>query len=368
MWIPFYGKSVGDWEPGECTVSCGGGERVHQRAIVAEASGGGAQCPPLTMRVSCNTQHCPIDCEMSDWSGFSGCSKDCGGGVMMRSRVEEVSPDYGGAGCPEADEAITCNEDACDSDCTLTLWSDWSECSSACGGGVRARTKSVWPGYEARGMGHCAEADDPSRLSTEPCNEDACPESIECKSKVDLILVVDMSGSLRSSGRELERSAVRSITERLDLEATRVGVVEFASEARIAAPLAAALPALEDDAEDLGEKTKLAAALELALNQLTSAGREDAASIVAVLTDGGANSREDTAFVAAKVKETARLVFISTTDQDFEVLSAWASVPAGQNMLLADEPPSRLVASLCPEVNCTGNITDFNRTQCASFR
>merc|ERR1719327_596547 len=160
------------------------------------------------------------DCEVGDWQPGE-CSVDCGGGVMMRSRVEERSPDYGGEGCPEADEAITCNEDACDADCLLALWSDWSTCSSACGGGVRARTKSVWPGYEARGMGSCPDVDDPSRLSTEPCNEDACPESIECKSLIDLVLVVDMSGSLREGGRELERRAVQNITERLDFGAVQ---------------------------------------------------------------------------------------------------------------------------------------------------
>jgi uncharacterized protein YegL len=359
---------VGEWQPGDCTVSCAGGERYLTREIVAEASGGGAQGPPLQMRVACNHQPCPIDCEMSDWSGFSGCSKDCGGGIMMRSRVEEKSPEYGGEGCPEADEAVECNTDACDADCMLQLWSDWSTCSSACGGGVRARTKAVWPGYEARGMGACAEADDPSRLSTEPCNEDACPESLECTSKVDLILVVDSSGSLRSEGKSLEHAVLSEITGRLDLAGdARVGVIEFGTDSVVSAPLGAAVPTLPEEV-DVGEKTKLPAALELALNQLTSNGREDAASIVAVLTDGGANSREDTAFVAAKVKEVARLVFIATSDRDHESLSAWASVPAQQNLLLADEPPSRLVAAICPEVNCTGTVTDENRTQCESFR
>jgi len=360
---------VGEWAPGECSVSCAGGEKVLTRAIVAASSGGGAQCPPLQMRVACNTQHCPIDCVMDDWSGWSGCSKDCGGGIMTRSRVEERSPDYGGQGCPEADDAIECNTDACDADCELMGWSDWSTCSSQCGGGVRARTKSVWPDYEARGMGSCPAVDDPLRLSTEPCNEEACPESLECKSEVDLVLVVDASGSVRSAVKELELRVARNISDRLDFSVAQIGVVEFGSKARISAPLAAAPLELPADApEDLGEKTRLTAALELALNQLTTNGRENAASIVAVLSDGGANTREDTAFVAAKVKEVARLVFISTTDRDFEVLSGWASVPAEQNMLLADEPPSRLVAALCPQVNCTGTVTDVNRTQCESFR
>merc|ERR1719506_2073565 len=36
---------VGEWQPGECSVECGGGERTLTREVVTPASNGGAECP-----------------------------------------------------------------------------------------------------------------------------------------------------------------------------------------------------------------------------------------------------------------------------------------------------------------------------------
>merc|ERR1719253_935717 len=77
---------VSEWEESQCSVECGGGERELTRGIVVQPTGG-AVCPPLVEKEACNAHPCPIDCVMGDWSGWSACSKDCGGGVMQRSRI-----------------------------------------------------------------------------------------------------------------------------------------------------------------------------------------------------------------------------------------------------------------------------------------
>merc|ERR1719301_382183 len=53
---------VGEWQPGECSVECAGGERTVTREVVTPASNGGAECPIMIDKQSCNMQPCPIDC------------------------------------------------------------------------------------------------------------------------------------------------------------------------------------------------------------------------------------------------------------------------------------------------------------------
>merc|ERR1719463_472564 len=81
---------------------------------------------------------------MGDWSGWSACSKDCGGGVMARSRPVEREAAYGGETCREPEETVGCNTAACDADCVTGFWGDWSACSKACGSGVRVRASRRW--------------------------------------------------------------------------------------------------------------------------------------------------------------------------------------------------------------------------------
>merc|ERR1719316_609386 len=77
---------VGEWQPGECSVECGGGERTLTREVVTPASNGGAECPIMIEKEPCNMQPCPIDCVVDMWSEFGACSKDCGGGIQTRVR------------------------------------------------------------------------------------------------------------------------------------------------------------------------------------------------------------------------------------------------------------------------------------------
>merc|ERR1719316_1694640 len=133
---------VSEWQEGECSVECAGGTRALTRTIVVEPNGG-ADCPPLVEMESCNMHACPIDCVMGDWSEYSACSKDCGGGVMTRSRLAITEAEHGGEMCGEAVDPVQCNVDACDKPCELGFWSDWGECSKACNAGIQTRFRDV---------------------------------------------------------------------------------------------------------------------------------------------------------------------------------------------------------------------------------
>merc|ERR1719426_474489 len=90
---------VGEWQPGECSAECGGGERAITREVVTPASNGGAECPPMIEVEPCNLQPCPIDCVVDEWSEYGLCSKDCGGGIQTRVRRALTDSEHGGEPC-----------------------------------------------------------------------------------------------------------------------------------------------------------------------------------------------------------------------------------------------------------------------------
>jgi len=144
---------VSEWS--ECSAECGGGSRT--RTILVEPQNGGAPCPPLVEE--CNTDPCPIDCQ---WGPWSECSAECGGGIQTRSIAVEAQ--YGGQECTGPSEQ-ECNTQECKEviDC---VWSDWSECSAECGGGIQTRfilTPAQNGGKECTGS------------TEQECNTQECP-------------------------------------------------------------------------------------------------------------------------------------------------------------------------------------------------
>merc|ERR1719478_280364 len=110
---------VGAWQPGECSVECAGGERTVTREVVTPASNGGAECPIMIDKESCNMQPCPIDCVVGEWSDYGMCSAPCGGGIMSRVRQPLTDAEHGGEPCGDLSETQECNVFACDMPCEL---------------------------------------------------------------------------------------------------------------------------------------------------------------------------------------------------------------------------------------------------------
>merc|ERR1719252_113760 len=124
---------VGAWQPGECSVECGGGEMTLTREVVTPASNGGAECPIMIDKQSCNMQPCPIDCVVGEWSDYGMCSAPCGGGIMSRIRQPLTDAEHGGEPCGDLSETQECNVFACDMPCELDPeWTEWTPCSKDC--------------------------------------------------------------------------------------------------------------------------------------------------------------------------------------------------------------------------------------------
>ncbi|CAL1127820.1 unnamed protein product [Cladocopium goreaui] len=176
--------TMGDWTQwGTCSTTCGPGSQLRLRGIRVGPANGGQECSAdLNETKECDPGVCPVDCQWSSWEGWSRCSRTCNGGINSRKRTEKVSAAHGGRACVgSADEDGVCNIQGCPVDCKWIPWSEWSACSSSCGGGTRTQSRVVeiapqWGGLE------CETKNDlggPPNEKTESCNEQPCP--VDCQ-------------------------------------------------------------------------------------------------------------------------------------------------------------------------------------------
>merc|ERR1719272_2501271 len=102
---------VTDWTAGECSKVCmaskddqPGTQLLTRKKIMDRNNFGGQEygssCPPLSRSVSCNEGSlCPVDCKMSEWTGWAKCSRKCGGGEQYRTRSVQQPAVASGAAC-----------------------------------------------------------------------------------------------------------------------------------------------------------------------------------------------------------------------------------------------------------------------------
>lgn len=62
--------------------------------------------PPLSLLPA-------IDCELTEWAQWSECNKSCGKGHMIRTRMIQMEPQFGGAPCPETVQRKKCRVRKC---------------------------------------------------------------------------------------------------------------------------------------------------------------------------------------------------------------------------------------------------------------
>jgi predicted molibdopterin-dependent oxidoreductase YjgC len=104
-----------------CSTTCGEGIQTRNRTIIQQPQLGGLPCGNLTETQTCNTQLCPVDCQVGNWSSWSSCSVTCGNGTQTRTRNIAINASNGGIACPTLLENQTCNMPACttnNSQCT----------------------------------------------------------------------------------------------------------------------------------------------------------------------------------------------------------------------------------------------------------
>jgi len=206
---------VSKWDPEECSKKCNGGEQKLTRDVLTHPYQG-AKCLPLTALKKCNLHPCPVDCKLLDWSGWSKCSAECGSGVQQRLREVEQPMKYGGKPCDGTSETRACNNQACEKDCELRDWTRWSACSKDCDGGTQKRQKFVK--VAAEGAGHCPRKWSVDRLEYKKCNQFRCQlllkqKTLTCKKELDIVFLIDGSGSLGQAGWNAEKKAAQTFVD-----------------------------------------------------------------------------------------------------------------------------------------------------------
>jgi len=285
---------------------------------------------------TCNRHKCPIDCKLEVWSGWSACTAKCGGGVTERSRDIVVEPMHNGEPCGETAESTSCNIQACNKDCVLADWTAWTPCTKQCNGGHLLHFRRIKE--QAVGNGYCLPWwSYPARIQWRTCNNFQCKPGRGCGSNIDVILVIDGSGSLGSYGWKQSKRAGALLARAFGKGKTvELSVILFSYWAKVKQHFTSDAEEAAKVIEGLSwprSLTYTSKALNLAKDELQM-GRQDADAVVIVITDGRPMSFRNTRQAAKRLRKEARLMFVPVTKYaPMAGIKKWVSFPRDENIV-----------------------------------
>jgi hemicentin len=166
----------GTWSTwSSCSAECGGGSQIRTYKVSSTSMFGGTKCDAdegQVQKTACNPQPCPINC-MGKWSDFSSCSSTCGGGTQARTFSVTMKEQHGGQACPAQDgksESQTCADKPCPID-SEGFWDEFGTCTKTCGGGSQTRAFKVTKPAAHGGKRSESEGKTENRV----CGSNECP-------------------------------------------------------------------------------------------------------------------------------------------------------------------------------------------------
>ncbi|KAL4230559.1 Thrombospondin type 1 repeat-containing protein [Mactra antiquata] len=134
------------WSP--CTVECGVGMQSRERTCTdPKPQYGGQMCNGDSVQEQvCNTGiFCPVNGGWGFWSDWLPCDASCGQGMQRRTRAcNNPPPEFGGMDCkgPTYEDLVCDSGIPCQINGNWSPWSQWMECSAACGVGMTKRVRA----------------------------------------------------------------------------------------------------------------------------------------------------------------------------------------------------------------------------------
>merc|ERR1719261_2088965 len=264
---------------------------------------------------------------------------------------------YGGNPCGKTSETKACKNQACEKDCELSDWTAWSTCSKDCDGGTKKRQKFVTK--EPEGAGKCADKWSVQRLQYKKCNMQRCKvaaanKPLACQKKLDIVFLLDGSGSLGSRGWKAEIKAAQTFVDAFDGTGAQanMGVILysgprtwggvrrcFAKNGRkVDMARTCKIKTVTHFTTNMKKVKQLITGLSwprgstlTSLALLTAKaelnlGRKDAKSVVVVITDGRPLSFRSTKLASDAVRKVARLVWVPVTQYaPLSKIKKWAT-------------------------------------------
>jgi hypothetical protein len=386
----FQDCEVSKWDPEECTKVCAGGEQKLTRNVLSQPKGG-TKCLPLVAVASCNNHPCPVDCKLHAWGGWSKCSAKCGGGVTQRLRDVKRAMRYNGKPCGQSSMTKACNAAACEKDCDLSEWTKWTSCSKDCDGGSRKRQKFI--SAPAEGEGKCPGAWSKPRLEYKGCNRVRCklPEgkkTLTCNTTMDVILMID---ECPKNGEKAFKAQIEAATYLVDAfhgdgitavpnfaiikycgPRTWNGVSKCAGKSteKVDIEKTCKTKVVQHFDEDLkktkntlnglsfAKGTKLVALALLTAKAELSLGRKTAQSVVIVFTDGAPLSFRKTKLASRSLRKKTRLHWVVTAKfSPLKDIKKWASRRWQENIVKVSKyeklakpiTVTHVLANICPK-------------------
>jgi uncharacterized protein YegL len=227
-----------------------------------------------------------------------------------------------------------------------------------CDGGKQSKSRGVNPeAPPKRGDGSCPPNGEESFLEQE-CNMQQCIGDEVCVETMDVVLLIDGSGSLTQRGFEVLQNYTIEIVKKLKAnsyghEAMRVGIVQFGnghlgsdnvvSDAMIVQMFEPDMNKTQKNIKEMKWQkgfTNMAQGIMKSQSLLSKYGRKNAAGTVVMITDGKPSFLLQTNQSIEKLKETSTLMIVQVkvnpTPNDIELMTDWASHPVSDNYLLIE--------------------------------
>jgi hypothetical protein len=362
---------VSEFIPTECSVPCDnkcdmhgktptcGGMLTLQRKVIQDKNEFGMKCPQLAYPQRCNQKKCPVNCKMGPWSGWGKCTKECEGGTQTQTRNLVVKPLNGGASCDPSTESQPCNTMSCDRDCTYPKWTRWTPCTQACTAdgkhfGMTEKYRHIK--IPTRGNGKCPKTKSNKRHRQKICNSHLCTGDEQCVAKMDLLIALDGSGSLRSKGYKILKKFAAAVVRRFEgeafgNEAVKVGAIQFGNGKILKNDIISPAIGVEQLTFDIEKAAKtiegtewkygftnmaqvFAKAEEMSMN----GGRKKKPSTILVLTDGKPSFVYSLAQEVDKIKaKGVKIIMVelnpTLSNPDKSIIRHLASTPTAANYL-----------------------------------